>query len=111
MDGLIEIGTKEETGQEDYLLKKAKETNPAQPAMLLTTSGTTALPKLSILSHENLIFSAESYAKVTKGAKGDELLSAAPLAWIGEQMYNLTQFLKLGTHYNFPEETNYFSHI
>jgi long-chain acyl-CoA synthetase len=102
---VIEIGTKEEGGQEDYLLKKAKEINPAQPAMLLTTSGTTALPKLSILSHENLIFSAESYAKVTKGAKGDELLSAAPLAWIGEQMYNLTQFLKLGTRYNFPEET------
>jgi long-chain acyl-CoA synthetase len=102
---VIEIGTKEEGGHEDYLLKKAKEINPAQPAMLLTTSGTTALPKLSILSHENLIFSAESYAKVTKGAKGDELLSAAPLAWIGEQMYNLTQFLKLGTRYNFPEET------
>ncbi|MBW1888059.1 MAG: AMP-binding protein, partial [Deltaproteobacteria bacterium] len=35
----------------------------------------------------------------------DEVLSAAPLAWIGEQMYNLTQFMKLGTHYNFPEET------
>ena len=37
--------------------------------------------------------------------KGDELLSAAPLAWIGEQMYNVTRFLTVGAHYNFPEET------
>ena len=32
------------------------------------------------------------------------MLSAAPLAWIGEQMYNFTRFLKVGAHYNFPED-------
>jgi len=102
---VLEIGAQEETGRPDYLLKKAEETDPAEPAVMLTTSGTTALPKLSILSHENLIFSSENYGKVVKMDKGDELLSAAPLPWIGEQMYNLTRFLKVGAHYNFPEET------
>lgn len=102
---VLEIGAREETTQKDYLSKKAKEIDPLQPAMMLTTSGTTALPKLSILSHENLIFSCESYGKVAKMEKGDEILSAAPLSWIGEQMYNVTRFLKVGAHYNFPEET------
>ena len=37
--------------------------------------------------------------------KGDELLSAAPLSWIGEQLFNLIRFIKIGAHYNFPEET------
>jgi len=73
--------------------------------MMLTTSGTTAKPKLSILSHENLIFSSESYGKMVNMEKGDELLSVAPLAWIGEQMYDVARFLMVGARYNFPEET------
>jgi len=102
---VLEIGAKEETRQKDYLQQKAENIDPSQPAMMLTTSGTTALPKLSILSHENLVFACESYGKVVQMEKGDEMLSAAPLAWIGEQMYNFTRFLKVGAHYNFPEET------
>lgn len=104
-EAVIEIGAKEEVGQADYLQKKAATTDPSQPAVMLTTSGTTALPKLSMLSHENLIFACESYGKVVKMGKGDERLSAAPLSWIGEQLFNVMRFLKEGSRYNFPEET------
>jgi len=58
-----------------------------------------------MLSHENLIFASESYGKVAVMEKGDELLSLAPLPWIGEQAYNVTRFLTVGAFYNFPEET------
>ena len=102
---VLEIGAKEEVNHKDYLVKKAESIDPSQAAIMLTTSGTTALPKLSMLSHENLIFACDSYGKVVTMEKGDEMLSAAPLSWIGEQMYNLTRFLKVGAHYNFPEET------
>ena len=103
---VLEIGAKEEAaGKKDYLEKRAKEIDPSKPAIMLTTSGTTAKPKLSILSHENLIFASESYGQVVRMNKGDELLSAAPLAWIGEQLYNVARFLTVGAHYNFPEET------
>lgn len=104
-EAVIEIGAKEEVGQADYLQKKAETTDPSQPAVMLTTSGTTALPKLSMLSHESLIFACESYGKVVKMGKGDERLSAAPLSWIGEQLFNVMRFLKEGSRYNFPEET------
>jgi long-chain acyl-CoA synthetase len=103
---VLEIGAREEAaGKKDYLEKKAEEIDPSSPAIMLTTSGTTAKPKLSILSHENLLFASESYGQVVRMNKGDELLSAAPLAWIGEQLYNVTRFLTVGAHYNFPEET------
>jgi long-chain acyl-CoA synthetase len=103
---VLEIGAREEeAGQEGYVIKKAEEIDPTKPAMMLTTSGTTAKPKLSILSHENLILASEYYGEMVNMERGDELLSLAPLAWIGEQLYNVTRFLMVGARYNFPEET------
>ncbi|MEN8246969.1 MAG: AMP-binding protein [Thermodesulfobacteriota bacterium] len=104
-EDVVAMGIEEETRQTDFLLNRAKEIKPSEPAMMLTTSGTTALPKLSILSHENLIFACDSFGQVVKMEPGDEILSAAPLSWIGEQMFNVARFLKIRAHYNFPEET------
>ena len=98
-------GPKRKRAQPNYLREKAEGTDPEKMAMMLTTSGTTAKPKLSMLSHENLIFASNSFGQVVKMEKGDELLSSAPLSWIGEQTYNVVRFLTLGPHYNFPEET------
>ena len=104
-EAVLEEGAKEEKTQPNYLREKAEGTDPEKIAMMLTTSGTTAKPKLSMLSHENLIFASNSFGQVVKMEKGDELLSSAPLSWIGEQTYNVVRFLTLGAHYNFPEET------
>jgi long-chain acyl-CoA synthetase len=104
-EAVLEEGAKEEKTQSNYLREKAEGTDPEKIAMMLTTSGTTAKPKLSMLSHENLIFASNSFGQVVKMEKGDELLSSAPLSWIGEQTYNVVRFLTLGAHYNFPEET------
>ncbi len=102
---LMEIGQGELAGNPGFLEKAAAHLNPDSAALMLTTSGTTALPKLSMLSHRNLIFAAESYGQMVPMRKGDELLSLAPLPWIGEQLYNVTRFLMVGARYNFPEET------
>jgi long-chain acyl-CoA synthetase len=104
-ENVLDMGGRARKTNGDFLTKRAAEIDPTQPAMMLTTSGTTAKPKLSMLSHENLIFACESYGRVVPMAKGDEILSAAPLSWIGEQLYNVTRFLTVAAHYNFPEET------
>jgi long-chain acyl-CoA synthetase len=88
-----------------FLRDVAERLDPSGPAVMLTTSGTTALPKLSVLSHENLVFAARAYGEVVPMRRGDELLSLAPLPWIGEQLYNVARFLMVGARYNFPEET------
>lgn len=102
---VLDLGAQDEKGQKDYLFKLVERLDPTKPAMMLTTSGTTAKPKLSLLSHENFIEAAKGYGEVVEMRRGDELLSAAPLAWIGEQLYNVARFLMVGAHYNFPEET------
>jgi long-chain acyl-CoA synthetase len=78
--------------------------SPEQVAMMLTTSGTTAKPKLALLSHHNLIFLARSFGQVVPMDSSDDILSLAPMAWIGEQLYNVVRFLDCGFRYNFPEE-------
>jgi len=103
-ESVLEKGAELEQKRPDFLNQRAQEIDPGQVAMMLTTSGTTAKPKLSMLSHENLIFAATQYGRVTPLVRGDELLSIAPLAWIGEQAFSVTRFLTAGAHYNFPEE-------
>ncbi|MBW1786678.1 MAG: AMP-binding protein [Deltaproteobacteria bacterium] len=102
---VIEIGAEEEVGQLDFLSKMAETIDPYAPALLLTTSGTTSTPKLSILSHHDLLWASASFGKMVPLQKGDELLSISPLPWIGGQGFDLCRFLMVGAHYNFPEET------
>jgi long-chain acyl-CoA synthetase len=102
---VLTAGSQEEKNQPHYLREKAEAIDPKKVAMMLTTSGTTAKPKLAMLSHENLIFASDSFGQVVRMDRGDELLSAAPLSWIGEQAFNVVRFLRMGAHYNFPEET------
>lgn len=102
---VLERGGKELEHRPGFLEEAAASLDPSSPALMLTTSGTTAMPKLSMLSHRNLIFAAGSYGQMVTMSRGDELLSLAPLPWIGEQLYNVTRFLMVGARYNFPEET------
>ena len=101
---VLEIGARESKSQPDFLHRAAQAMRPDAPAMMLTTSGTTALPKLAVLSHENLLFAGENYGKVVPMEIDDQLLSLAPLPWIGEQLYAVVRWLMSGACYNFPEE-------
>ena len=103
---VLEIGKREAAaGHHGFLKQRSEEIGEDRPAVMLTTSGTTANPKLSVLSHGNLIWACDSLSRVIIMEKGDEILSLAPLPWIGEQGYNITRFLMVGAVYNFPEET------
>ncbi|SHI90606.1 long-chain acyl-CoA synthetase [Roseomonas rosea] len=56
-------------------------------AVLCTTSGTTARPKLAMLCGRALIRHAEAYLAADPKGPGDEYVSVLPLPWIMEQMY------------------------
>ncbi len=78
--------------------------DPDRIAMLLPTSGTTAKPKLALLNHRSLLFIARSFGQMVPMDESDDILSLAPMAWIGEQLYDVVRFLDCGFRYNFPEE-------
>ena len=73
-------------------------------AILSTTSGTTGKPKLSILTHHNLLSMGESLMEVDPIKRTDRFVSFLPLAWIGEQMMAIACGLQAGFPISFPEE-------
>ena len=78
---------------------------PDDVALLCTTSGTTSVPKLAMLSHENLLTMASQLESVDAMHADDDFVSFLPLAWIGEQMVAVASGLLAGFTVNFPEET------
>jgi long-chain acyl-CoA synthetase len=73
-------------------------------AILCTTSGTTANPKLATLSAGRLIRHCERYLAVDPKGPNDEYVSVLPLPWIMEQIYILGEALVSRMRVSFVEE-------
>ena len=58
---------------------------PEQPAMLMYTSGTTGTPKGVLLSHANMLHSAQVVVNAQELGPGDRVLSSLPLYHINGQ--------------------------
>src|SRR3954462_308262 len=74
-------------------------------AVLCTTSGTTANPKLAMLPAGRIIRHCASYLSVDAKGPRDEYVSVLPLPWIMEQVYVLGKALLSRMTVNFVEET------
>jgi len=72
-------------------------------AMIAYTSGTTGQPKGALLSHRNMIATAENYIKGESVERGDRWLAFLPMAWVGDAMYSLSVALVAGATINCPE--------
>lgn len=79
-------------------------TDGEEVAILCTTSGTTARPKLAMLQARALIRHCESYLRVDPKGPEDEYVSVLPLPWIMEQVYALGWGLIARMKVNFVEE-------
>ena len=73
-------------------------------ALLFYTSGTTALPKGALLSHNNMLTMGQHLMAVDPCQITDDYVSYLPFAWIGEQMMSISCGLQIGYTINFPEE-------
>ncbi|NJM35266.1 MAG: long-chain fatty acid--CoA ligase [Rhodomicrobium sp.] len=73
-------------------------------AILCTTSGTTANPKLAMLSAGALIHHCAAYLEADPKGPADEYVSVLPLPWIMEQIYALGKALISRMTVNFVEE-------
>jgi long-chain acyl-CoA synthetase len=73
-------------------------------AVLCTTSGTTARPKLAMLQAGPFLRHALDYLQADPRSPGDDYVSVLPLPWIMEQVYAVAQWLIARTVVNFVEE-------
>jgi len=91
-------------GRPGWLDEQVDQGEPDDVAVICTTSGTTARPKLAQLSHANLLAMAESLTSVDPVKPGYRYVSFLPLAWIGEQMLGVACGLHAGLTLSFPED-------
>ena len=80
------------------------ETRGEDVAVLCTTSGTTAQPKLAMLAAGAVIRHTASYLAVDPQGPRDEYVSVLPLPWIMEQVYVFGKALQCRMVVNFVEE-------
>jgi len=73
-------------------------------AILCTTSGTTAHPKLAMLTAGRLLRHCATYLAFDPKGPDDEYVSVLPLPWIMEQVYALGKGLLCRMKVNFVEE-------
>ncbi len=107
VEKLGRLHDQEHPGEYETRVKEGKESDLA---ILSTTSGTTGNPKLSMLTHKNLISMGKNLMDVDPMDPEDEFVSFLPLAWIGEQMMSLGCGLQVGFTINFPEEPETVQH-
>jgi long-chain acyl-CoA synthetase len=80
------------------------------PAVLCTTSGTTANPKLAVLAGGQVLRHCRYYLQVDPKGPDDEYVSVLPLPWIMEQIYALGEALISRMTVNFVEESETMMH-
>jgi len=73
-------------------------------AILCTTSGTTANPKLAMLQHRKFLEHCCAYLRADPREATDEYVSILPLPWIMEQVYVVAMPLLCRIRANFPED-------
>jgi len=91
---------KEEPDLFESLIDEGK---PEDVCYLCLTSGTSGIPKATMMTHKNYINMGIQITKVDHLENTDEYLSFLPFAWIGEQMNSFGVAMATGITINFPE--------
>jgi long-chain acyl-CoA synthetase len=103
-DDMMEIGKDYEKGHPDFFDKSIDSQNGDNIAVLLYTSGTTGVPKGSMVTYKNLLSIFKGWDEALPWKEKDENLSFLPPAWIGEQIFTVAPNLTKGIVVNFIEK-------
>ncbi len=97
------LGEQEIRKSPDLFETLVDQGKPDDACHLCLTSGTTGLPKGTIMTHKNYINMGVRITEVDPLKSTDEYVSFLPFAWIGEQMNSFGIAMATGITINFPE--------
>ena len=103
-DRLAAMGRDRAAREPDLYDRLVDATKGEDCAILCTTSGTTAHPKLAMLAAGRVLRHCATYLTFDPKGPDDEYVSVLPLPWIMEQVYALGKGLLCRMKVNFVEE-------
>ncbi|HMA66233.1 MAG TPA: AMP-binding protein [Desulfosalsimonadaceae bacterium] len=103
-DDVMELGDEYEKENPGLFDESVERTQADDMAVLLYTSGTTGLPKGTMVSYTNLLSIFNGWDAALPWKPDDENLSFLPPAWIGEQIFTVAPNLMKGVVVNFIEK-------
>jgi long-chain acyl-CoA synthetase len=107
---LATMGRDRAAREADLYDRLVDATSGEDVAILCTTSGTTANPKLAMLAAGRVLKHCATYLAFDPKGPDDEYVSVLPLPWIMEQVYALGKGLVCRMKVNFVEEPETMMH-
>jgi long-chain acyl-CoA synthetase len=104
LDALYALGEEAEREHPGLYEREVAAGSGSDVAVLCTTSGTTAKPKLAMLQAGAFLGHCLAYLRRDPRRPGDDYVSVLPLPWIMEQVYAVAQALIARVIVNFVEE-------
>jgi len=100
---IYKLGDEENKKNPELFESLIDQGKPDDVCHLCLTSGTTGLPKGTMMTHKNYINMGVKITQVDPLEQTDEYVSFLPFAWIGEQMNSFGVAMATGITVNFPE--------
>src|SRR5947207_14068926 len=105
-DKLASLGRERAAREPDLYDRLVDATSGEDVAILCTTSGTTAQPKLGMLAAGRVLRHCATYLAFDPKGPTDEYVSVLPLPWIMEQVYAMGTGLLCRMNINFVEHAD-----
>ena len=101
---LLKTGNEFKKHNTNFFNKLLENINEEDTCIFCPTSGTTANPKLAMISHKALLNHPKSYLSADPKNSTDEYVSVLPMPWIMEQTYAVAKWCISRMKVNFVEE-------
>jgi len=105
LDEVLQKGRQFDVDHPGYAEGKIAAGKGSDIAIMLYTSGTTGQPKGVMLSHDNLIITARNGIASENLHEDEEALAYLPMAWVGDNVFSLSQAYVAGFCVSCPESS------